>query len=188
MKNRKIYLFILALCVMTGLTACRSSYVTVIDAETGRPVPDALVFAYNSEVISLGPRQQLYTTDSEGKAKVYVSGVVTLWAGKTGCYPSWFLPMYSASSFFVPFGQSFPPATMKLHKVKTGGFDEAEKAKKHLGLIFRSHNPPREKDLLKILQYSHWVYMNSEFYRRPSEREILEEFFKKYSFPVKPEK
>ena len=72
--------------------------------------------------------------------------------------------------------------------VKTGKRAEVKKARNAYGIIFYHRNPPRESVLLKILKYSHWVYMNTAFYDDDYQaREILEDFFEEYSFPVKPE-
>ena len=78
------------------------------------------------------------------------------------------------------------PEKIYLHKVRDGSFEEAQKARNHGGIIFYHRNPPRKKDLLKILQYSHWVYMNTAFYDTNSDRKILEDFFKKYPLKTKP--
>ena len=186
MKNRKIYLFILALCLMTGLTACQTSSITVIDAETRKPVADAMVFAYCHDFVAF-PRQRLYTTDDKGEITfVYQSGD-SFWIGKPGYYPFSFYPGSRYAHGFL-FWFTFPPTTIKLYPVKTGKRDEVKKARNHGDLIFNYNNPPRESVLLKILQYSHWVYMNTAFYDDNDYRDILEDFFQKYSFPVKPEK
>ena len=183
MKNRKIYLFILALCLMTGLTACQTSSITVIDAETRKPVADAMVFAYCHDYVGF-PRQRLYTTDDKGEITfVYQSGD-SFWIGKPGYYPFSFYPGSRYAHGFL-FWFTFPPTTIKLHPVKTGKRDEAKKARNHYGIIFYHRNPPREKDLLKILQYSHWVYMNTAFYDDSPLRKNLEDFFKKYAFEIK---
>ncbi|MBO4649148.1 MAG: hypothetical protein J5806_13430 [Lentisphaeria bacterium] len=184
--NRKMYPVILALCVMIGLTGCQTSSITVIDAETRKPVADAMVFAYCHDYVGF-PRQRLYTTDDKGEITfVYQSGD-SCWIGKPGYYP-FYIREYGLSAHGFLFWFTFPPTTIKLYPVKTGKRNEAKKARNHWGLIFNFRNPPRESVLLKILQYSHWVYMNTEFYNEPWQRELLEEFFTKYSFPVKPEK
>ena len=176
-------------CLLTVLclflTACQTSSITVIDAETREPVTDAMVFAYRHEIVAF-PRQRLYTTDDKGEISfVYQSGD-SFWIGKPGYYPSRFYPRSPYAHGFL-FWFTFPPTTIQLHPVKTGKRDEAKKARNHWGLIFYYRNPPGESVLLKILQYSHWVYMNTAFYDDNRNREILEEFFIKYSFPVKPE-
>lgn len=183
MKNRKIYLFILALCVMIGLTGCQTSSITVIDAETREPVADAMVFAYCHEFVAL-PRQRLYTTDDKGEITfVYQSGD-SFWIGKPGYYP-FYIRAYGLSAGGFLFWFTFLPTTIKLHPVKTGKRDEVKKARNDYGIIFYFRNPPRESVLLKILQYSHWVYMNTAFYDDYPNREILEDFFEEYSFPLK---
>ncbi len=183
--NRKKYSVILALCVMTGLTACQTSSITVIDAETRKPVADAMVFAYCHDYVAF-PRQRLYTTDDKGEISfVYQSGD-SFWIGKPGYYP-FYIRAYGLSAHGFLFWFTFPPTTIKLYPVKTGKRAEVKKARNAYGIIFYHRNPPRESVLLKILQYSHWVYMNTAFYDDNQNREILEEFFKKYSFPVKPE-
>ena len=172
-------LTVLCLC----LTACQTSSITVIDAETREPVADAMVFAYRHDYVSF-PRQRLYTTDNKGEITfVYQSGD-SFRIGKPGYYPFYFYPGSPYAHGFL-FWFSFPPTTIKLHPVKTGKRDEAKKARNHYGIIFYHRNPPREKDLLKILQYSHWVYMNTAFYDDSPLRKNLEEFFKKYSFEIK---
>ena len=183
--NKKMSIILLFLCVMLMLTSCKNSSVYVFDAETGQPVEDALVFAYCLEILSLGPRQQLDTTNAEGIAKSSVKETVSLWVGKQGYYPFHHYTQ-TVGDFYSIKGQYFT-AKIYLHKVKDGSFKEARKARNHGGIIFYHRNPPREKDLLKILQYSHWVYMNTAFYDDNEDRDILEEFFKKYSLPVKPE-
>ena len=171
------------LCLL--LTACQTSSITVIDAETHEPVADAMVFAYCHDYVAF-PRQRLYTTDDKGELSfVYQSGD-SFWIGKPGYYPFYFYPGSPYAHGFL-FWFTFPPTTIKLHPVKTGKRNEAKKAMNHGGLIFKYRNPPRESVLLKILQYSHWVYMNTAFYDDSPLRKNLEEFFKKYSFPVKPE-
>ncbi len=174
-------LTVLCLC----LTACQTSSITVIDAETREPVADAMAFAYCHEYVAF-PRQRLYTTDDKGEIKFVYQAEDSFWIGKPGYYPSRFYPGSPYAHGFL-FWFTFPPTTIQLHPVKTGKRAEAKKAMNHGGLIFSYRNPPRESVLLKILQYSHWVYMNTAFYDDNQNREILEEFFKKYSFPVKPE-
>ena len=172
-------------CIMMLVTSCQTSSITVIDAETREPVADAMVFAYRHEIVAF-PRQRLYTTDDKGELSfVYQSGD-SFWIGKPGYYPFYFYPGSPYAHGFL-FWFTFPPTTIKLHPVKTGKRDEAKKARNHYGIIFYHRNPPRESVLLKILQYSHWVYMNTAFYDDSPLRKNLEEFFKKYSFPVKPE-
>ena len=172
-------------CIMMLVTSCQTSSITVIDAETREPVADAMVFAYRHEYVAF-PRQRLYTTDNKGEITfVYQSGD-SFWIGKPGYYP-FYIRAYGLSEGGFLFWFTFSPMTVKLYPVKTGKWEEAKKARNHYGIIFYHRNPPREKDLLKILQYSHWVYMNTAFYDDNQNREILEDFFKKYSFPVKPE-
>jgi|GEM_PF-6400110 len=173
--------------VLTGLslvmTSCHSSPVTVLDADSGKPVADALVFAYSHEYAAF-PRQRLYLTDADGKTSVGVQGLVSLWAGKAGYYPR-YSRTQEAGNLFV--GAKFLPATIRLQKIVKGNYLEARKVKNHFGAIFYYRNPPRKDDLLKILQYSHWVYLNSCFYYDISERASLEEFFRKYGFPLEKE-
>ena len=174
-------LTVLCLC----LTACQTSSIMVIDAETRKPVADAMVFAYCHDYVGF-PRQRLYTTDDKGEITfVYQSGD-SFWIGKPGYYPFYFYPGSPYAHGFL-FWFTFPPTTVKLYPVKTGKRDEVKDARNDYGIIFYFRNPPRESVLLKILQYSHWVYMNTAFYDDNEDRDILEEFFKKYSFPVKPE-
>ena len=170
-------------CITMLVTSCQTSSITVIDAETRELVADAMVFAYRHEYVAF-PRQRLYTTDNKGEITfVYQSGD-SFWIGKPGYYPFYFYPGSPYAHGFL-FWFSFPPTTIKLHPVKTGKWEEAKKARNHYGIIFYHRNPPREKDLLKILQYSHWVYMNTAFYDDSPLRKNLEEFFKKYSFEIK---
>ena len=179
----KFIVAIFLFCIMMLMTSCQTSKVYVFDAETGKPVEDALVFAYCREILTLGPRQQLDTTNTEGIAKISVKETVDLWVGKQGYYP-FHHHTHTIGDFYSIKGQSFT-ARIYLHKVKDGSFEETKKARNHYGIIFYHRNPPREKDLLKILQYSHWVYMNTAFYDDNEDRDILEEFFKKYSFEIK---
>ena len=183
--NKKTSISLFLLCIMMMLASCRTSSVSVFDADTGHPIPDALVFAYCQEILTLGPRQELIATNVEGTAKTIVKPSGYIWAGKQGYYPFYCRPRYKGSIFSIS-GETFIPEKIYLHKVKDGSFEEAMKARNHAGIIFYHNNPPRKKDLLKILQYSHWVYMNTAFYDANSYRKTLEEFFKKYSFKTKP--
>ena len=171
--------------VLTGLcllvTSCRSSPVTVLDADSGKPIVDALVFAYSHEFVAL-PRQRVYLTDADGQTRVRVPGLASLWAGKDGYYPQ-----YCGTKSGNLFAARSLPSAIRLHKVVNGNYLEARKMKNHSGAIFYYRNPPREEDLLKILKYSHWVYLNSCFYYGISERAVLEEFFQKYGFPLEKE-
>ncbi|MBQ9336360.1 MAG: hypothetical protein IJS14_03565 [Lentisphaeria bacterium] len=176
-------------CLLTVLclflTACQTSSITVIDAETREPVADAMVFAYCHDYVAF-PRQRLYTTDDKGEITFVYQAEDSFWIGKPGYYPSRFYPGYPGPQpHGFLFWFTFPPTTIKLHPVKTGKRNEAKKAMNHGGLIFKYRNPPRESVLLKILQYSHWVYMNTAFYDDYPNREILEDFFEEYSFPLK---
>ena len=176
-------LTVLCLC----LTACQTSSITVIDAETREPVADAMVFAYCHDFVAF-PRQRLYTTDDKGEISFVYQAGDSFWIGKPGYYPYHFPTYFNRlHDHGFLFWFTFPPATIPLHPVKTGKRAEVKKARNAYGIIFYHRNPPRESVLLKILQYSHWVYMNTAFYDDNQNREILEEFFKKYSFPVKPE-
>ena len=172
-------LTVLCLC----LTACQTSSIMVIDAETRKPVADAMVFAYCHDYVAF-PRQRLYTTDDKGEITFVYQSEDSFWIGKPGYYPFSFYPRSPYAQGFL-FWFTFPPTTIKLHPVKTGKRDEAKKARNHYGIIFYHRNPPREKDLLKILQYSHWVYMNTAFYDDSPLRKNLEDFFKKYAFEIK---
>ena len=182
--NTKCGLILIFLGAAALLTSSQTSSGYVFDTETGQPVEEALVFAYGHEILSHGPRQQLDITSTEGIAKISVQGSLSLWVGKQGYYPFYYYT-YTRGFFPIITGGKFPPATIYLHKVKDGSFEEAMKARNHAGIIFYHNNPPRQKDLLKILQYSHWVYMNTAFYDTNSYRSILENFFKEYSFKIK---
>ena len=174
-------LTVLCLC----LTACQTSSITVIDAETREPVADAMVFAYCHDFVAF-PRQRLYTTDDTGEITCVYQAEDSFWIGKPGYYPLHFDPGYPGPQpHGFLFWFSFPPTTIQLHPVKTGKRAEVKKARNAYGIIFYHRNPPRESVLLKILQYSHWVYMNTAFYDDNQNREILEDFFKKYSFEIK---
>ena len=183
--GKKLICILLPLSIMMLTASCRASSVYILDADTGHPVSDALVFAYCHEILTLGPRQQLSTTDTAGMAEINVKETVGLWAGKLGYYPA-FHHTYTRGSFFSITGQTFPPATILLHKVKNGDPAETKKARNHAGIIFYHDNPPCKTDLLKILRYSHWIYMNTAFYNDNRDRKILEDYFKKYSFEIKP--
>lgn len=184
--NKKISIILLFVCVMLMLTSCKTSSVYVFDAETGQPVEDALVFVYSQEILVLGPRQELNTTNAEGMAKTIVKPAGYIFVGKQGYYPFYYRPRTNGGIFSIS-GQTFMPAKIHLHKVKNGSLEEAKKARNHGGIIFYHRNPPRRKrDLLKILQYSHWVYMKTAFYDDNRDRKFLEEFFKKNSFEIKP--
>ena len=172
-------------CIMMLVTSCQTSSITVIDAETREPVADAMVFAYCHDFVAF-PRQRLYTTDDKGEISFVYQAGDSFWIGKPGYYP------YNFPTYFnrlhdhgFLFWFTFPPATIPLHPVKTGKRAEVKKARNAYGIIFYHRNPPREKDLLKILQYSHWVYMNTAFYDDSPLRKNLEDFFKKYSFEIK---
>ena len=182
--NTKCGLILIFLGAIVLLTSCQTSSLYVFDAKTGHPIEDALVFAYSAEKIVLGPRQELNTTSPDGEAKILVKPADVIWAGKQGYYPFYYHPLTNSGIFSIS-GQTFIPAKIYLHKVKDGSFEEAMKARNHAGIIFYHNNPPRQKDLLKILQYSHWVYMNTAFYDTNSYRSILENFFKEYSFKIK---
>ena len=179
----KFIVAIFLFCIMMLMTSCQTSSITVIDSETREPVADAMAFAYCHEYVAF-PRQRLYTTDNKGEITfVYQSGD-SFWIGKPGYYPFSFYPGSRYAHGFL-FWFTFPPTTIKLHPVKTGKRDEAKKARNHYGIIFYHRNPPRKRDLLKILQYSHWVYMNTAFYDDSPLRKNLEDFFKKYTFEIK---
>lgn len=182
--NKKLSCILLFLCIMMLTTSCQTSSVYIIDADTGEAICDALVFAYCREILTLGPRQQLNTTNEEGMAKINVKGTVDLWAGKQGYYPA-FHHTYTRGSFFSIKGEIFPPATIFLHKVKSGNSTEARKVRNHAGIIIYYDNPPCKTDLLKILQYMHWVYINTAFYDDDISTGELKMFFEKYLFKMK---
>ena len=105
-------LTVLCLC----LTACQTSSITVIDAETHEPVADAMVFAYCHDFVAF-PRQRLYTTDDKGEISFVYQAGDSFWIGKPGYYPFYFYPGSPYAHGFL-FWFTFPPTTIKLHPVK----------------------------------------------------------------------
>ena len=177
--GKNLYFLVISVMSCMAVTSCtfRPASVTVLDDETGKPVVGALVFAYSHEYVAL-PRQRLYVTDADGKTETRVPPLFSLWAGKKGYYP--YYQSITGRGFL--FWQTCRPAVVRLQKVGKGDPAEAKKARRHRGIIFHHRNPPGEKDLLKILEYSYWVCRNTAFYNDAA-RAILEEYFRKYSFP-----
>ena len=169
------------------LISCTSSTVTILDSESQQPVQDALVHAYAHEIIISGPRQRSYETNKDGQAKVYVSGTVSLWAGKEGYYPL-HARTKTERSIFTFWKPPFAPVVLLLNRVHTGTAAEARRVRKHGGLMFFLNNPPDEQELMQLLHYSHWVYVNTHFYEDSLLLNDLEDLFRKKKLPVKEHK
>ena len=166
------------------LISCTPSTETILDSESRRPIQDALVHAYSHEIITLGSRQRLYKTNEEGQAKVYVSGTVSLWAGKKGYYPL-YSRTHSKRSIFSFWKPPFTPLVLQLNKVQTGDMDEVKQIRNHQGLMFYPNNPPCDYEFIQLLRYSHWVYGNTRFYDDSPSSNVLEKFFCEKGFPLK---
>lgn len=146
MNNCLLCIFLIFSCCL--LVSCSPSTVTILDSENQRPVQDALVHAYAHEIITFGPRQRLYKTNKEGQAKVYVSGTVSLWAGKKGYYPL-YSRTQSERSIFSFWKPPFTPLVLQLNKVQTGDMDEVKQVRNHQGLMFYPNNPPCDHEFMQ---------------------------------------
>ena len=173
-KNCVFGIFLTFSCCL--LTSCTPSTVTILDSENQRPVQDALVHAYAHEIITFGPRQRLYKTNKDGQVKVYVSGTVSLWAGKRGYYPL-YSRTQSGRSIFSFWKPSFMPLVLQLNRVQTGDMEEVRQFRNHRGLMFYPNNPPCDREFMQLLHYSHWVYGNTRFYDDSPLLDVLETFF-----------
>lgn len=180
-----ICIFAMFLCLL--LASCASSTITVLDAESQQPIPDVLIHAYSHEIITVGPRQNLYVTDKNGKVEVDVSGTVSLRVGKEGYYPL-HARTKTERSIFTFWKPPFAPVVLLLNRVHKGTAAEARRVRNHGGLMFFLNNPPDEQELMQLLHYSHWVYVNTQFYEDSQFLNDLEDLFRKKKLPVKEHK